>query len=501
LLRTNEERYRASWGALGPQRADPYAGPVAGSAQPADDPGRWSEPLRAAEAGADAAAVAATAPDVVLFAGTDREAALSSLASLRACTPGSRIVVVDDAAHLATPEWAQAVAGLEVLDGMGAGRAAGFNAGLEATATDEVCLVSSEVVVSRGWLDGLAAALASDDAVAAVGPVAPGLYGQSIDAAYLDLEEYGRLAAAYNHSDPSKWSRVLRLSDGCLLVRRSAVEKVGGLDENYTTGTLAGDDLCLRLLTGGFTLSRCADVLVHHRGTAVVQPGEARFAEIERLGFEARWGFSPTYSMIPRYEVVALLDRPGPLSVLELGCACGATLLEIANRFPGSEVHGLEFNERAAEVAACVAHARYGDAEAPLDYPAASFDYVICADVLEHLHEPWQVLAGLRPLLKPGGKVIASIPNLMHIGVLARLLRGRFTYEDAGILDRTHLRFFTLAEIDDMFAGAGYPSRSYTATRIPLGAAEAQLAESLAATFAVDQAQYLAYQYLVVAGV
>ena len=101
--------------------------------------------------------------------------------------------------------------------------------------------------------------------------------------------------------------------------------------------------------------------------------------------------------------------------VLELGCACGATLLEIKNRYRNAELHGIERNAGAAAIGQPFADIRPLDAELPLDYPEKYFDYVITADVLEHLVDPWRVVANIRPHLKETGTVIASIPNIMHV--------------------------------------------------------------------------------------
>lgn len=76
----------------------------------------------------------------------------------------------------------------------------------------------------------------------------------------------------------------------------------------------------------------------------------------------------------------------------------------------------------------------------PLDDP---FDVIICADVLEHLSDPARVLASLLRYLGRDGLVIVSVPNIAHLWVRLQLLIGRFDYTDRGILDRTHLRFFT----------------------------------------------------------
>lgn len=72
------------------------------------------------------------------------------------------------------------------------------------------------------------------------------------------------------------------------------------------------------------------------------------------------------------------------------------------------------------------------------------FDTILCLDVLEHLYDPWEAVSQLQRLLAPGGCIIASIPNINYVGLLAPLvIKGRFDYQETGILDRTHIRWFT----------------------------------------------------------
>ena len=90
-----------------------------------------------------------------------------------------------------------------------------------------------------------------------------------------------------------------------------------------------------------------------------------------------------------------------------------------------------------------------------LDEAAPGVDCLIFGDVLEHMVDPWAVLARLAGWVCDGGQVLACIPNVQHYSVIVGLLRGNWTYQDEGLLDRTHLRFFTLEGVQDLFAGAG----------------------------------------------
>lgn len=145
--------------------------------------------------------------------------------------------------------------------------------------------------------------------------------------------------------------------------------------------------------------------------------------------------------------------------VLELGCATGYMSKVLVERF-GCTVTGVERDPEAAEAArkAC-SRVIVGDLET-LDYRGElgeeRFDVVVCGDVLEHLRDSVRVLDALRPFLAPGGYVVASVPNVAHVSVIAELLEGRFPYRPLGLLDDSHLRFFTRESLYECFETAGY---------------------------------------------
>jgi 2-polyprenyl-3-methyl-5-hydroxy-6-metoxy-1,4-benzoquinol methylase len=100
-----------------------------------------------------------------------------------------------------------------------------------------------------------------------------------------------------------------------------------------------------------------------------------------------------------------------------------------------------------------------------LDAPYAA---IVCADVLEHLVDPLRVLTGLTGALEPDGVIVMSVPNVAHLWIRLLLLAGRFEYLDRGILDRSHLRFFTARSLRAMVADAGLVITRFTATPAPL---------------------------------
>jgi 2-polyprenyl-3-methyl-5-hydroxy-6-metoxy-1,4-benzoquinol methylase len=166
-----------------------------------------------------------------------------------------------------------------------------------------------------------------------------------------------------------------------------------------------------------------------------------------------------------RADVAALVPREA-VRVLDVGCGFGALGRLLVQR--GCIVHGVERNPDAARHLEGV-YARYliGDVERSVQALGGErYDCLVFADILEHLVDPWSALARYTELLAPGGRVVASIPNIRNIAVLADLaVRGRWRYRDTGLLDRTHLRFFTRAEIEALFRGAGLAIERMDANR------------------------------------
>jgi 2-polyprenyl-3-methyl-5-hydroxy-6-metoxy-1,4-benzoquinol methylase len=162
------------------------------------------------------------------------------------------------------------------------------------------------------------------------------------------------------------------------------------------------------------------------------------------------------YFEFDRPELLALI----PVSarkVLDIGCGAGRLGAAVKAR-QGAEVVGIELVAEAAQAARSrLDQVLAGDVERlDLPFEPGSFDAIVCGDVLEHLREPERLLRQARGWLRPGGRLVASIPNVRHHTVVRSLLEGNWTYEPAGLLDRTHLQFFTRRDIEDLFRAAGF---------------------------------------------
>jgi 2-polyprenyl-3-methyl-5-hydroxy-6-metoxy-1,4-benzoquinol methylase len=151
--------------------------------------------------------------------------------------------------------------------------------------------------------------------------------------------------------------------------------------------------------------------------------------------------------------------------VLDIGCGRGQ-IGRILNTQFGCTVTGLEINSEFARE--CVEYDRVviGSAEEPAVFESFSkeFDVIICGDVLEHLQQPTIPLQASHRLLVPGGRLLISVPNVAQIRIRWMLLRGRWDYTPEGIMDATHLRWFTLRSLHALVAQCGWREQDFDFT-------------------------------------
>ncbi|HEY0215319.1 MAG TPA: class I SAM-dependent methyltransferase [Cellulomonas sp.] len=164
---------------------------------------------------------------------------------------------------------------------------------------------------------------------------------------------------------------------------------------------------------------------------------------------------------------------PAGSEVLDVGCATGYLAEALVAR--GCTVSGVEYDAEAAEKARPhLQHLVVGDLntmDVEAEFAGRSYDVLVFADVLEHVAEPAEVLRRLLALLRPGGSVVMSIPNVSHGSLRLALLQGRWQYTDVGLLDRTHIRFFTRTSVLELLAETGLAAADLrTTVRDPLSA-------------------------------
>jgi 2-polyprenyl-3-methyl-5-hydroxy-6-metoxy-1,4-benzoquinol methylase len=202
------------------------------------------------------------------------------------------------------------------------------------------------------------------------------------------------------------------------------------------------------------------------------------------------------------HNLVLGLVEPGS-RVLEFGCATGY-MSRALHDGRGATVVGVELDAEAARLAeAHCERVLVGDAE-ELDLEAElggeRFDAILFADVLEHLREPAALLSRVRPFVADGGVVVASIPNVAHAAVRLALLGGSFRYREQGLLDETHLRFFTREGVLDLFESSGFVITQWLRRRLEVEETEIPVPRSVpeeARAWATGDPEATTYQFVV----
>ena len=292
---------------------------------------------------------------------------------------------------------------------------------------------------------------------------------------------------------------IIIASEGiCYGLSRSLIEKNGFFDESFVTLEKAMIDYQLQALQNGFCNKICGSSYMYIN-TECRNNWDAALEECDMSALKKKWDMN-YFNFKPNLNLEKLINRSHDetFSVLEIGCDMGANLLKIKNMYPNCEIHGIEINEQAVKIGRYVADIQLGNIEEYSLSAERKYDYIIFGDVLEHLHDPAGVIGFCAGILNENGHVLASIPNLMHISVMHQLINGHFRYEDTGLLDRTHIHFFTYREIVDMFAKENYEIDNMMNVVFPMGSEEKELVDRLMELSTETQYfMYETFQYLV----
>ena len=373
------------------------------------------------------------------------------------------LVLVDNGSSDGSVEMIESLRGedtVTVFNDRNLGFSGGNNRGIAAASGDVICLLNSDAFVTPGWDRTLLACMEREDAGMA-GPWTNSAKGSQ------RKKGYHRLIPA-----PLRGSaHVDYLSFFCVMIKREVFEAIGTLDEGFGLGTCEDDEFCRRAKAGGFKLVVDGRSWVWHEAHATMRANgidEWELFRENRKVYGEKWGEDAGpgagrvgkkgYFEQEREEMLALLPEMAVTRALDAGCGEGLFGARLKER-TGAEVWGMELDKAAAGKAREVLdRVVEGDLAVELgELPPGHFDCIYFNDVLEHLYDPGAAVRAVRPALAEGGIVIASIPNVRFHKVLYKLVfKGSWNYKMRGVLDWTHLRFFTRSSMVEMFERAGY---------------------------------------------
>ncbi|HHW03154.1 MAG TPA: glycosyltransferase [Thermoanaerobacterales bacterium] len=346
------------------------------------------------------------------------------------------------------------------------GFAKGCNQGIKISKGEFIVLLNNDTIVTKNWLRNLVDFMNNHEDAGIVGPVTNNVSGmQKINVDLKTIDDIHKFADKYNNSD-LRYKKVMRLVGFCMMIRRQLLDEIGLLDENFGIGNFEDDDICIRTILNGKSLYMLESTFIYHYGSVTFRGNNLNYKKIMEDNmkyFLTKWGFSSGYYR--NYNSIIMTKIPIRTNrVLDIECGLGALGLELRNLNKDIEVHGIEKNENVAKIASKILDKVYiGDAEQIVNELEENYyDVVALGDVLEHMHNPWEFIKKIKRLLSKNGIIVTSIPNINNISIIKGLLSGKWEYADAGLLDRTHIRFFTYNSIKKMFDDAGYYIKDVT---------------------------------------
>jgi GT2 family glycosyltransferase/2-polyprenyl-3-methyl-5-hydroxy-6-metoxy-1,4-benzoquinol methylase len=358
------------------------------------------------------------------------------------------------------------------------GFAIGNNIGAKAARGRYLVILNNDTMPTPGWLDELVDVHISNQFGITSCHLIDEQHGSN-HCGYFYVPSLGGYSDVYREYPVAIIPKVRAMEcdvvvGAAFMVERELFDSVGGFDEVYWNG---GEDLelCLQVRKRGHRIGVAMQCLVVHLGHESMRRlpkrkkkssgqqnerifGERWNTELYRYRVDERPQATEKFSYysFPREEVARLVPDDVQ-TVLDVGCGAGALGAQIKQKRAGRKVAGVEMNPVAAGVARTRLDEVYeGDFLQNRELGQQRFDCVVFADVLEHMTDPWAAMDRARHLLNPGGYVVASLPNIRNYKIIKKLLYGTWRYERGGILDVSHLRFFTRTMVAGLCRDSGF---------------------------------------------
>lgn len=430
--------------------------------------------------------------------------------SIRTFTPKDcyEIIIVDNNSTDDTRSWLKEQVDLRIiLNDFNLGFPVGCNVGIDIASGENILLLNNDTIVTPDWLSHLNTALYSAKEIGAVGAITNSCSnGQQVGVSYINIEQMVNLSREIYMLNKNGWEYKTKLVGFCYMIKKSVLDEIGLLDPIFTPGNYEDDDISLRILKAGYNLLLCKDTFIHHFGSASFNEnkvGYHNYLEINRYKLNDKWKFDVNSKMYANFELLEIMNNEikKNMKVLQVNCGIGADLLQIKNKFKNVKLYGLESNEEMAKIANGICNVTVGKiTDIGKNYEKDFFDYIILGDVLEHIEDPWGLLRNISKYLKPNGMIITIIPNINYVAVIKELIEGQFGYVPWGVLNKDHLRFFTLNEVNKLFNNAGYNVKYLIKDKGNISEKEKNLINNICNLYGDKiKEEYMCYQYRIAA--
>lgn len=357
---------------------------------------------------------------IVILSYNSKEILQGCIESIRNTFPkGSyELVIVDNASVDGVAEWLKAQEDIALqCNTENKGFAGGCNQGIEMAAEEnDIMLLNNDTIVPPNAIFWLRMGLYERETVGAVGPLTNFAGNdQQIMNTFDTVEEYMNLAEQICTPELAPYENKVWLVGFAMMIKREALNRVGGLDARYEWGNYEDNDYGMKLTQAGYEVLLCYNSFIYHYGSLNMSKNKEKYLaymEENRKKLAEKWGFDSTGYFHADLDLIAQMDCEAKqrITVLEIGCGWGATLARIKHLYPNAKVYGIEKSEKVAGFGRYLADIITGDIEKmELPFKEHMFDYILAGDVWKKLDHPEMTLANMEKYLKEEGKMITGI--------------------------------------------------------------------------------------------
>lgn len=359
---------------------------------------------------------------IVILSYNIKEILQECVESIRStCPSGSyELVIVDNASTDGAAEWLKGQKDIVLqCNTENKGFAGGCNQGIEmAAAENDIMLLNNDTIVPPNAIFWLRMGLYERETVGAVGPLTNFAGNdQQIVNVFDTIDEYMKLAAQICTPELAPYENKVWLVGFAMIVKREAVNRVGGLDTRYEWGNYEDNDYGMKLTQAGYEVLLCYNSFIYHYGSLNMSKNKEKYLSYmneNREKLAKKWGFDSTGYFHADLRLISQMEcEPRQaVTVLEIGCGWGATLARIKHLYPNAQVYGIESLRKAAVFGRYLADIVIGNIEKmELPFSESMFDYILAGDVLEQFSNPEVTLENMKKYLKEDGKVITARPS------------------------------------------------------------------------------------------
>ena len=356
---------------------------------------------------------------IVILSYNSKDIMKGCVESIRKTCPleSYELVVVDNASTDGITDWLRGQEDIVLqCNTENMGFAGGCNQGIElSAAANDIMLLNNDTVVPPNAIFWLRMGLYERKQVGAAGPLTNYAGNdQQIMGEFHTKEEYLELAAQICVPVRNAYENKVWLVGFAMIIKRSAVDKVGMLDTRYTWGNFEDNDYGMMLTQAGYELLLCYNSFIYHYGSLNMAKDKQKYLTYQKRNKKKlweKWGFDSTqYNLADQEALTGIIeDTKKPLCILQVGCGWGATLARLKYQYPNARVYGIEESKSVARFGHYLAEITVGDvAVIQLPYQEEYFDYIVIGEAIRTRSDVGLICRKLKKYLKKSGKMIGA---------------------------------------------------------------------------------------------